>query len=208
MSANAVLDMDTGRITPQAASSIGEENGGLAIGRIGWLSQPDKKYGSMVVYLKNKAQADRMLARGFIKVGGESTTIQIWEEKGKGEQRCFNCQKQGHLARTCKKNTVCGNCAEVGHHHQDCLAIIPKCTKYGGNHRAKDHKSRMPATPLGTQSAQPSDGQVSEGSILHSSPSRILHIFSQNNKPSQASKTGFELEQDHSQTNNVLVNYK
>lgn len=202
VSANAVLDRDTGRITPQAASSIGEENGGLAIGRIGWLSQPGKKYGSMVVYLKDKAQADMMLARGFIEIGGESATTQIWEEKGKGEQRCFNCQKQGHLARTCKENTVCGNCAEVGHHHQDCLAVMPKCTKCGGNHRAKDHESHISAIPLGTQSAQPLNGQVSESYILHSSPSGILHIFSQNNKPGQASKIGFELEQDNSQMNN------
>lgn len=158
MNANAVLDMDTSRITPQAASSIGEENGGLAIGRIGWLSQPGKKYGLMVVYLKDKAQADRMLARGFIEVGVKSATTQIWEEKGKGKQRCFNCQKQRHLARTCKKNTVCGNCAEVGHHHQNCLAVTPKCTKCGGNYRAKDHKSRMSAILLGTPSAQPSNG--------------------------------------------------
>ncbi len=124
----------------QAAFSIAEENGRLAIGRIGWLSQPGKQYGSMVMYLKDKPQADQMLARGFIEVGGESATTQIWEEKRKGEQRCFNYQQQGHLAQTCKGNTVCGNCAEIGHYHRDCLAVVPKCTKCGCNHRAKDHK--------------------------------------------------------------------
>ena len=61
----------------------------------------------------------------------------------------------------------------------------------------------MSAILLGTQSAQPSNSQVSEGSILHSSLSGILHIFSQNNKLSKASKTDFELKQDYSQINNA-----
>lgn len=61
----------------------------------------------------------------------------------------------------------------------------------------------MSAIPLETESTQLSNGQVSEGSIFHSFPFGILYIFSQNNKLSQASKTGFELEQDHSQINNA-----
>lgn len=60
----------------EVTRSIVEENGALSIGRIGWLSQPDKKYGSMVTYLKDKAQAEKMLAKGFIEVGGESATTQ------------------------------------------------------------------------------------------------------------------------------------
>ena len=93
----------------------------------------------MVVYLKDKAQANMMLVKRFIEIGGNSATTQIWEEKRKRKQKCFNCQKQGHLARTCKENTVCGNCAEVRHYHRNCLAVIPKCTKCSGNYQAKDH---------------------------------------------------------------------
>lgn len=96
INANAVLDATTGRVSPQAASSISEENGNLAVGRVGWLSQPGKKYGLMVLYLKEKSQADAIIARGFLEVGGESGTTQPWEDRGKNEQRCFNCQKQGH----------------------------------------------------------------------------------------------------------------
>lgn len=103
----------------------------------------------MVIYLKNKAQADKILARGFIEVGRESATTQIWEEKEKGEQRYFNCQQQGHLAQTCKGNMVCGNCAKVGHHHQDCLAVVSKCTKCKGNHQAKAHKLQPSSIFLG-----------------------------------------------------------
>ncbi len=36
--------------------------------------------------------------------------------------------------------TVFGNCAETGHHHQDCMTTTPKCAICGGSHRAKDHR--------------------------------------------------------------------
>ena len=153
VNASAVLDPTTGRVSPNVASSICEENGNLSVGRIGWLSQPGKKYGSMVLYLKEKSQADAMIARGFLEVGGESGTTQAWEDRGKTEQRCFNCQGQGHLARTCKEATVCGNCAQTGHHHRECLTLTPKCPKCGGNHRAKDHKSRASAKAVNPQSS-------------------------------------------------------
>lgn len=120
------MNATTGRVTPQVALSISEKNGNLAVGRVGWLSQPGKKYGSMVLYLKDKSQADAIIARGFWKVGGESGTTQPWEERGENEQRCFNCQKQGHLVRVCKNATVCDNCAAVEHHHWECLNSTPK----------------------------------------------------------------------------------
>lgn len=148
VNANAVLDATTRRVSPQVASSISEENGNLAGGRVGSLSQPGKKYGSMVLYLNDKSQVDSIIARGLLEVGGESGTTQTWEERGKTEQKCLNCQKQGHLARVCKEATVCGNCAGVGHHHREYLTSTPKCTHRGGNHRAKDHKSSSSVTVL------------------------------------------------------------
>lgn len=151
VNASAVLDPTSGRVSPDVALSISEENGNLSVGRIGWLSQPGKKYGSMVLYLKEKSQADAMIARGFLEVGGESGTTQAWEDRGKTEQRCFNCQGQGHLARSCKEATVCGNCAQTGHHHRECLTLTPKCPKCGGNHRAKDHRSSTSGKALNPQ---------------------------------------------------------
>ncbi len=93
VNASAVLDSSTGRILDHAAIGISKENEGLMIGRIGWLSQPGKKYGSMVLYLKEKSQVNVLLAKGFLDVGGESATTQVWEARDKVEQRCFNCQK-------------------------------------------------------------------------------------------------------------------
>ncbi len=91
VNARVVLDSSTGQILDHAATGISEENEGLMIERIGWLSQPGKKYGSMVLYLKEKSQINALLAKGFLDVGGESATTQVWEKKGKVEQRCFNC---------------------------------------------------------------------------------------------------------------------
>ncbi len=123
VNASAILDANTGRIKPEAALLISDKNKNLPVGRIGWLSQPGKKYGSMVLYVKDKSQAEAILARCFIEVGGESATTQVWDEREKTEQRCFNCQKQGHLARTCKEQTVCGYCTQIRHHHH-CLQIM------------------------------------------------------------------------------------
>ena len=74
---NAILDSSTGQILPEAALGISKDNDNLSVGRIRWLSQPGKKYGSMVVYLKDKSEADAILTRGFLKVGGESATTQV-----------------------------------------------------------------------------------------------------------------------------------
>ena len=121
VNASAILDANTGRIKPKAALSISGENENLSVGRIEWLSQSGKKYWSMILYVRDKNQAEAILARSFMEVGGESAITQVWEERRIEEQRCFNFQKQGHLARACKEQTVCGNCAKIGHHHRDCI---------------------------------------------------------------------------------------
>ncbi len=86
VNASVIRDANTGRIKPEAALLISGENENFPVGRIRWLSQLGKKYGSMVLYLKDKSQAEAMLARSFMEVGGESATTQVWEERGKGEQ--------------------------------------------------------------------------------------------------------------------------
>lgn len=55
INASIVLDPTTGRVFPKTSASINKENGNLLVGRIGWLNQPRKKYGSMVFFLKNKS---------------------------------------------------------------------------------------------------------------------------------------------------------
>lgn len=52
----------------------------------------------MVFHLKDKSKANSILAKGFLEIGRESATIQVYEKKGKIKKRCFNCQKYGQGA--------------------------------------------------------------------------------------------------------------
>lgn len=82
-----------------------------------------------------------MLTKGFLKVGGKSTIIQIWEKSRKTKVRYFNCQKEGHLAKAYKNMKICGYCTRKSHYiHNKYHFRIPKCVHYGGFHRTKDYK--------------------------------------------------------------------
>ena len=94
--ADAVIDLVTNRVTETARQAVSNVSG-YSIARMGWLSGPGKKYGSMVVQFTQKANADEVLARGLIEVGGESACATVWMEKSKA-QRCFKCQQFGHMA--------------------------------------------------------------------------------------------------------------
>ena len=83
VNANAILDANTGRIKPKAGISISGENENLWVGKIGWLSQPGKKYRSMVFYTKDKNQTEAIPARGFMGVGEGNATTQVWEKREK-----------------------------------------------------------------------------------------------------------------------------
>lgn len=65
----------------------------------------------MVLYLKEKSQADILLARGFLELERENGITQAWKKRNKAEQRYFNCQKQGHLAHISKERTRYSICA-------------------------------------------------------------------------------------------------
>ena len=134
-----VVDRITGRTLESARHSIGEENG-CVIAKLGWLSKRDsgKLYGSMVVYLASKSQADKFLEKGLFEVGGESAYTDIWKEQNPGDRRCFNCQRFGHRGQDCTRAKVCGNCAAPGHSHDQCDNPVISCANCQGKHRARD----------------------------------------------------------------------
>lgn len=207
VNASTVLDLTTGRVFPETSASISKENGNLLVGRIGWLNQPRKKYGSIVLFLKDKSQADAILARDFLEVGGESATTQAWKDRSKAEQRCFNCQKQGHLARACKEATICGNCALIGHHHKNCLTSTPQCPKCGGNYQAKDHNGNTALTTPNFHSTLAASSQPQVGiSQPMFSPSGILHLLNPDKRLNESNGitiiTANDV-QDHSEMSNA-----
>lgn len=102
----------------------------------------------MVVQFTQKADAEEVLARGLLEVGGESACVKIWVEKS-GAKRCFKCQQFGHMASHCQNMTVCGNCAATGYTHQECTNVLMKCANCQGQHRANYAKCPALAKPTG-----------------------------------------------------------
>ena len=105
---------------------MSKENGGVEITEIRWLSRVDegKRYGSIVVWLADKVAADNFLQQGLVEVRGESCIVDEWEIQSAAHKRCFKCQAFGHQAARCARPTLCGNCAEEGHSHKECINEI------------------------------------------------------------------------------------
>ncbi len=74
--ADAVIGFITNRVTETARQALSDASG-YFIARMGWLSGPGKKYGSMVVWFTQKADEDEVLARGLIEVGGDSACATV-----------------------------------------------------------------------------------------------------------------------------------
>ncbi|KJZ70637.1 hypothetical protein HIM_09957 [Hirsutella minnesotensis 3608] len=104
----AVLDGE-GNILPGAIEALSAENR-VTIGKISWLSKREsgKAYGSMVVYVTKKSDAERLLEGYYFDLAGESATTYVFEPRT-GPIQCFNCQEIGHKAYSCKKQRTCGN---------------------------------------------------------------------------------------------------
>ncbi|KJZ68696.1 hypothetical protein HIM_11910 [Hirsutella minnesotensis 3608] len=138
----AVLDAE-GNVLPGTVEALGAENR-VTISKISWLSKREsgKAYGSMVVYVTKRSDAERLLEGYYFDLAGESATTHVFEPRP-GPIQCFNCQEIGHKAYLCKKQRTCGKCANVGHHHRECTAIEPKCVPCGGPHESFSWKCRM-----------------------------------------------------------------
>lgn len=50
--------------------------------------------------------------------------------------RCYNCQRFGHMAKSCRSTRRCKVCSE-DHDHKECKSLLqPKCANCAGNHAA------------------------------------------------------------------------
>ncbi|XP_075730736.1 uncharacterized protein LOC142774230 [Rhipicephalus microplus] len=50
--------------------------------------------------------------------------------------RCYNCQRLGHMAKSCRNTRQCKICSEE-HHHKECKSVLqPKRANCAGNHAA------------------------------------------------------------------------
>ncbi|KAM6504661.1 hypothetical protein FSOLCH5_15522 [Fusarium solani] len=138
----AVLD-EMDEVRSGAAEAFSQEND-TQVAKIAWLSRRDipKAYGSMVVYLKRRSEARRLIDEGFFFAGGESGTTKTFERRDRPKQ-CYNCQQiTDHKAYQCDRPQVCGRCAKEGHHHSGCMETIPRCVPCGGPHESFSRNCR------------------------------------------------------------------
>lgn len=145
--ATAILDPESGRVVENAKEIVSDSNNGLKITSIGWLSRlgTGKLYGSMVVCLAGKKDADLLISRGLIEIGGETAYMEVFQQQSQGKKRCFNCQQYGYKASECNNTPVCGNCSSLGHSHLNCREPQVRCSNFGGSHPASS--SRCPSNP-------------------------------------------------------------
>ena len=129
-------------ISEEAIKSVGEENG-VSINKIRWLSKPsDRPFGSIVVYLAKKADADALLDRQVMDFKGESGFTKEFERRIV-PRRCFKCHKYGHHEFRCSNSLVCGNCASTGHSEKECTSPITKCAACNSPHKANDRGCKV-----------------------------------------------------------------
>ena len=135
---STVCDGDSTTISDSARQRLAEENG-VEIHRIRWLSRTSsKEYGSVVVFMVNREEADQLLKNGRMDFGGEMAYVGRYERR-KYPIRCFRCHQYGHQEVRCTSATsVCGNCAETGHTAPDCSGNRVRCAACKGRHPATD----------------------------------------------------------------------
>ncbi|GME24906.1 hypothetical protein GTA08_BOTSDO13986 [Neofusicoccum parvum] len=133
----AVLNDDRTTVRADAGQIIGAEND-VEVAQVRWLSKPSGRlYGSAVVYLAKKSEADALLARRVIDVGGEAAYTNVFEHRPR-PRRCFKCQSYDHLQFRYRGEERCAKCAGIGHREDGCSSTTVKCAAYGGPHRSDD----------------------------------------------------------------------
>ena len=104
-----------------------------------WLSRPDpvRKLGSLVIWLRNKGAAERLLELGTAMLGAVGVFCSRYEARNQ-HMPCFNCGDYRHKQATCKSAKKCAICSEP-HDWRACPnKDKPKCPQCGGEHRAFD----------------------------------------------------------------------
>ena len=106
-----------------------------------WLSRPDpiRKLGSLVIWLRNKGTAERLLEYGTALLGAVGVFCSRYEARNQ-HMPCFNCGDYRHKQAACKSAKKCAICSEP-HDWRACPnKDNPKCPQCSGAHRVFDDK--------------------------------------------------------------------
>lgn len=106
-----------------------------------WLSKPNpnKRTGSLVIWLKNKISAEYLLHKGQVLFGAYGAFCSQYHS-APDDGPCYNCSSYGHKQSHCKKQAKCGICSEK-HQTRDCTnRDKPKCPACTGPHPIFDRR--------------------------------------------------------------------
>jgi hypothetical protein len=106
-----------------------------------WLSKPNpnKRTGSLVIWLKNKMSAEYLLRKGQVLFGAYGAFCSQYHS-APDDGPCYNCNSYGHKQSHCKKPAKCGICSEK-HQTRDCTnRDKPKCPACTGPHPIFDRR--------------------------------------------------------------------
>lgn len=87
--ATAILDPLSGRVADNAKEVVSNNNNGLMVTRVGWLSRvgTGKLYRSMVLCLAGKKEADLLISKCLIEIGGETAYTKAFQEQNPDNSR-------------------------------------------------------------------------------------------------------------------------
>ena len=114
-----------GELLNDIKDQLGLENQ-VTIPHMRWISniQNGKLYGSMVVWVTKRKDAERLMKEGVLQIRGEAAYTRPFEKRI-GPIRCYNCQKYDHQALRFKElDPTCGKYALQGYSYGDCINAI------------------------------------------------------------------------------------
>jgi hypothetical protein len=119
----SVLDKN-GNVLHDAVEVFSQKNSRVRANSIAWLGKKDMHtmYGSMVVYLTEWGETQRLLKQGFCCVGGASVSTSIFERWSRRRRcyKCYNCQQIGQKAFQCRNMQPCMRCGRQSQYHSSC----------------------------------------------------------------------------------------
>jgi hypothetical protein len=109
-----------------------------------WLSKVDvkKKVGSMVIWLKNKIDAEYLLRTGTAMFGATDAFCSPFIVRDNSGP-CYHCNRYGHKQASCTSYIRCAICSK-GHRRDECTnKDSPKCPACGDAHTVFDWACKL-----------------------------------------------------------------
>lgn len=117
---------------------------GYQVEDIAWLKRNNKPLGtsaSLGIWLDSPEAAEWVINNGLLVGQRYIGSIEAYQIKRK---RCHCCQRQGHLAWSCKERARCSHCAGEHKHCHFLPGVRARCLDCNGDHPVGDQRCQAP----------------------------------------------------------------